>query len=330
MIDKRRVYLRADADKTIGFGHFTRSLALADMLKDEFDCTFFTQTPTDYQRREVGKVCKLVELPADDTKFSLFLDVLQGDEIVFLDNYFFSSQYQQLIKKVKGCKLVCMGGNDRHYYSDVLINYTDLKPDDFSIESYTKLCSGIDWALLRRPFWNRDECFENRPVPERINRIAVCFGGTDPFSVTEAVVEHLQKNLLDAEIHLIVTDSFGRERIEDLSKGGVIVHTNASACEIVAVFNSADVAVLSTSSIALEALALQTPVIAGYYIDNQKRMYETLNGGNYIFGTGDLLAPSANERIEACVKQLPVGQVNKNIFNISGIKDKYADLFKSL
>ena len=45
----QKIYLRADASAAIGYGHFIRTLALADMLKDDFDCTFFTCHPTSYQ-----------------------------------------------------------------------------------------------------------------------------------------------------------------------------------------------------------------------------------------------------------------------------------------
>ena len=89
--DKTKVYIRADASDQIGFGHFIRSLALVEMLKDEFDCTFFTQEPNDFQKEEVSKVCKLTELHADDTKLDDFLNCLTGDEIVVLDNYFYTS-----------------------------------------------------------------------------------------------------------------------------------------------------------------------------------------------------------------------------------------------
>ena len=33
----RKIYFRADAGVDIGYGHFTRTLALADMLKDDFE-----------------------------------------------------------------------------------------------------------------------------------------------------------------------------------------------------------------------------------------------------------------------------------------------------
>ena len=32
----QKIYFRADASATIGYGHFIRTLALADMLKDDF------------------------------------------------------------------------------------------------------------------------------------------------------------------------------------------------------------------------------------------------------------------------------------------------------
>ena len=88
MRQKRKIYFRADAGPEIGYGHYIRSLALADMLKQDFDCTMYTQTPTDYQLRECESVCPIVVLPNDDSKFDKFLEYLHGDEIVVLDNYF--------------------------------------------------------------------------------------------------------------------------------------------------------------------------------------------------------------------------------------------------
>lgn len=46
MVSYKKIYFRADASAQIGYGHFIRTLAIADMLKSEFDCTFFTVSPT--------------------------------------------------------------------------------------------------------------------------------------------------------------------------------------------------------------------------------------------------------------------------------------------
>ena len=123
MKQKRKIYFRADAGPNIGYGHYIRSLALADMLKQDFDCTMFTQVPTDYQLRECETVCPIVALPDDESKFQKFLEYLKGDEIVVLDNYFYTTDYQRAIK-AKGCKLVCIDDiHDKHYVADVVINH---------------------------------------------------------------------------------------------------------------------------------------------------------------------------------------------------------------
>ena len=56
-MQKRKIFFRADASTTIGYGHFIRTLALADMLKNDFNCTFFTQSPSTYQQ---GRLIKCV------------------------------------------------------------------------------------------------------------------------------------------------------------------------------------------------------------------------------------------------------------------------------
>ena len=76
---KKRILFRADANVQIGYGHFVRTLALADMLKDDFECVFYTQEPTEYQRQAVGEVCDLVALPSDETKLDVFLSCLSGN-----------------------------------------------------------------------------------------------------------------------------------------------------------------------------------------------------------------------------------------------------------
>lgn len=52
----KKNYFRADAGAAIGYGHFVRTLALADMLKADFACTFFTCHPTAYQIGEMEQV----------------------------------------------------------------------------------------------------------------------------------------------------------------------------------------------------------------------------------------------------------------------------------
>ena len=139
----KKIYFRADASATIGYGHFIRTLALADMLKDDFDCTFFTCHPTSYQVSEMEKVCPFVTLQ-EEAHYDEFLSSLQGDEIVVLDNYFFTTDYQRAIKQ-KGCRLVCVDDmHDKHYVADVVINHGQTNPALFDVN----FTPGSVWDLI--------------------------------------------------------------------------------------------------------------------------------------------------------------------------------------
>ena len=39
----KKILFRADGNEEIGYGHVIRSLALADMLKENFECIFVTR-----------------------------------------------------------------------------------------------------------------------------------------------------------------------------------------------------------------------------------------------------------------------------------------------
>ena len=179
----KKIYFRADADSQIGYGHFIRSLALADMLKDDFDCVFFTKSPTIYQQEEVAKVCKLVELPDSDDRFDLFIDMLCGDEIVVLDNYFYTIDYQCKIK-AKGCKLVCIDDfQDKAIYCDLLINTSVAELTDLPLVNATNKLLGLKWSLLRKEF-RQNNCL----LSGTIKRAMICFGGADTLNLTQRAI----------------------------------------------------------------------------------------------------------------------------------------------
>lgn len=270
MPSKRKIYFRADAGPNIGYGHYIRSLALADMLKQDFDCTMFTQTPTEYQINEAKDVCPIVVLPNDDTKFDKFLEYLHGDEIVVLDNYFFTTDYQRAIK-AKGCQLVCIDDmHDKHYVADVVLNHGCDDPSLFDKEEYTHLCLGFDYALLRRPF------LESHNNIERQNGLfVVCFGGSDPHNLTRKYVEHLIMSQGVLQVVAVVGDRYQyRDTLSNISN--VEVRSCLSASEMANLFRNAEAVVCSASTTAYEAIACGAKVYAGWYVDNQKEFYKML------------------------------------------------------
>lgn len=317
-MSKRKIYFRADAGAEIGYGHFIRTLALADMLKEDFECVFVTQAPTEYQKSEVAKVCPLIALPATDEKFGLFLDMLAGDEIVVLDNYFYDTDYQRQIK-AKGCKLVCIDDtHDKHYVADVVINHGLTDPRLFDAENYTKFCLGLEWALLRKPFLQTEVC----ATRERGHWI-IGFGGADIFNLTEKYMAMLQDCPDVLRVTAIVGDAYKyKDRLVRYNK--VTVVRNQTAEQMTDLFGRAACAILSASTVTIEALACGCPVVAGYYVDNQKEFYEDMHRKGYITGVGDLITSDNIIYPENKWKLLR----RKEIFG--RIPERYIQLFKTL
>ena len=266
-MSKQKIYFRADAGTGIGYGHFTRSLALADMLKSDFECTMFTQEPTPYQISEAEKVCPLVSFPADESKFEKFLEYLTGEEIVVLDNYFYTTEYQQQIKD-RGCKLVCIDDiHDRHFVADEVI--TSLK-----------------YAMLRPAF------FEKRTVNKIPGSWLITIGGLDEPNVTEKMVRMLQMQGI-TQLTAIVGDGYQYQN--SLAACDIRVLSRLSAEKMASTFAQTENVVCCASTVCYEALSQECHVYAGWYVDNQEEIYRLLAESNYIEPLGNLLELSSIE-----------------------------------
>lgn len=289
---KRKIFFRADAGQSIGYGHFIRTLALADMLKDDFDCVFYTQAPTEYQIGELNKVCAYVSLPSDDSRFQLFLDALREGEIVVLDNYFYTTDYQRRIKE-RGCKLVCIDDmHDKHYVADAVVNHGPAMPDDFDCEPYTQLCLGNQWSLLRKPF------LEPLRSNKRENRLIVCFGGADPQHLTDKVVTMLIELNTPYEMTVILGET---AYLSEENRKRVVVKNKLTAQQMAELFETSLVGILPSSSVRIEAVSRGLKVICGYFVDNQQIGFErSLKQGDVlpVYNFNELTAAKLQQALE--------------------------------
>ena len=319
----RKIYFRADAGANIGYGHFVRTLALADMLNDNFDCTFFTQTPTNYQRTEVAKVCKLVDLPSDDSKFDLFLNYLTGEEIVVLDNYFFTTDYQRQIK-IRGCKLVCIDDiHDKHYVADVVINHGVVNSFDFDTESYTRLCLGFDWLLLRKPFI---ELIEKENYKARTNKVVFAFGASDMYNLTDYVANILNENNIQSIG--IIGDGF-KHRTKKYKN--VRFFKNISDRDVADLFSLSEYAILPASSMCLEAISCGTKLLTGYFVDNQKEFARYMTNNGYAYDLGNMSLVSFENKLREVLFQIENSNISITpLIFPKGTQDRFINLFHAL
>ncbi len=323
----RKIFFRADAGPNIGYGHFIRSLALADMLKDDFDCVFYTVEPSDYQIRELRKVCPYISL-SEETKFEDFLSCLYGSEIVVLDNYFYTTEYQKQIKE-KGCKLVCIDDmHDRHYVADVVINHAyGCHKEDYSVEPYTQLCLGLNYALLRKPFLDL-----NVKTNHYQNRVLICYGGLDVHNLTCKTILSLDDVIENYQVEVIVGAAFSaKDELLELAKKNtnIHVHTALSAEEMSTLMRESQIAFLSASSVLWEAIFCGCKIIYGYYVDNQMDICRNV-GNNSSLGlsyVGDLREVTSDTLKKTFLKA--DDSDNKVVFKKPDVRSHYLALYNS-
>jgi UDP-2,4-diacetamido-2,4,6-trideoxy-beta-L-altropyranose hydrolase len=283
-----KVFIRADGNSEIGLGHVIRSLALAEMLKEEFDCIFVTRFVTDYINTEAHEVCKdVIKLPEADEHFETFLSLLSGNEIVVLDNYFFTTEYQQKIKD-KGCKLVCIDDmHDKHFVADVVINHGGgVKKEDYSTEPYTQLYLGTEYAIIRPEFLKQKSNADS-------SSILICFGGSDIHNATLEALNLLEEKQFSRDCHVVTGDAFLYQqklgKFIETSELKINAHNNLSAREMANLMTECRYAICQPSTVSYEYLSRRGgELYLKLTADNQKDIYDFYIESGIAFAVSEL------------------------------------------
>ncbi|MBW8049388.1 MAG: UDP-2,4-diacetamido-2,4,6-trideoxy-beta-L-altropyranose hydrolase [Cytophagales bacterium] len=256
------------------------------MLNEEFDCVFLIQKPTHYLISQINEVCsKVYELPKSSNYLTEAGDIadkyLQGNEIVVLDGYDFDTAYQKAIKQ-KGNKLVCIDDiHTNHFVADLVINHSGgIKAEEYSIEPYTKLCLGTEYALLRKPFL--EEAKKKRKIDE-IKNVFICFGGSDNYNITGKAVEACLGISKIKRINVVIGSiNKNREELDALLKNNkntdrVYLYSSLTAKQMAELMKRCQLGISSASSIAYEICSVGMGLICGAYVDNQKNINDFLS-----------------------------------------------------
>lgn len=301
-MNKKRVYLRADGNSSIGFGHMSRTLSLASMLKDEFNCIFVSCS--DAFEKEASEYCNERVTLNEENHFTDFLAMLSADDIIVLDNYFFDGEYQKKIKDI-GCKLVCIDDiHTTHFYADVVINHAEgINPEHYSCEPYSMLYTGYKYALLRPEFTQAAQLV----MPESDKEgVVICIGGGDPLHLTPKFVEILRKIGYKGTITAITNES-----IADCS-----TRYGLSASEMVQVFQNHYFGILPASTVAIEACACRLPFACGFFVVNQTNIYAALEKMNMCLPLKDIsIAENIEEKLKIMLNKIQDSSVLADISN---------------
>jgi len=273
-----KIFFRADGNTEIGLGHIIRCCAIADILRNDFECTFFARQPSEYLKQEISKAgARLIEMPLYNSFEAEAIDwagTLTGTEVIVLDGYHFETIYQKYIKE-RGCRLVCI--DDIHAYpfvSDIVINHAGgTKIENYNSEFYTQHYLGFKYSLLRKAF------MVQRTKKATKNALLICLGGSDPQNDTLQVWQK-SIGLGFSVIHILVGNGYTFRPILEASvcKCNVetFIHQNLSAEEVAELMQECSYSVLSPSSIALEYMNFNGIVFLHQIADNQTHLKKYL------------------------------------------------------
>ncbi len=316
-MNKRKLFLWADANNELGYGHFIRTSTLAQMMVNDFDCTFFTTSPNVYQLNILNSICHYESLPSEENRFELFLEKLSSEVTVFLDGYFFDSVFQKRVRE-KCRMLVCMADTINYFNSDAVIGYI-IPKEQIKLSNETKYYCGLEWILLRQPFTE----IAKRKKKEEIKSITICLGGTDQFMLTEKVVDLINSRF---SLAVNVVSSFSHDRKKMIESKGCNVYSNLDAKSLCELFLNSDIVVASASTTAIESIAIGVPTIIGYYVDNQRLMYSYLVENAYAKGVGDLFSNQLDKILNEAI--LNIDTISRRLI-INQSKEKYIELFSN-
>jgi len=328
---KTQVFLRADGNASIGFGHLMRTLAFASNLKDVADLLLFVRDPDDLAK----KTCisydiefqDISRLPLEDE--ADYIASRAGDKaIVFLDGYAFDEEYQTKIIQ-KGCFLVCMDDHqDRRYLANCIINVAELTdPSLVQKPIYSKLVFGFRYALIRPEFSRDDSPIKN------LSQMFICFGGgkeTLPYirkSIQAIYLSQKRFNKVVIVTNQVLLEDINKIISDENSIDSIEVKHSLKAKEMAVVLMNSSLAICSSSTVALECRAMNLTTICGYFVENQINIYNNLVKQQEIFPAQNLNETSAKQLSELIVKaEESEDNLKESIFNLSHIRKNYQKL----
>lgn len=278
------ILFRAEGNASTGLGHIYRVLSLIDMIQE----TTWNYSLIVHKKSCVEIIPKHINIDSidDDTdEFSLFLKYKKaGFKLLILDGYQFNSVYQKKAKDL-GFKILYIDDLCEEFmYADAVINHcAGLKQSNFQKSQYTRLFLGPPYAILRKSFLDFNHSLNKNKAT---NQIFINFGGADPMNISAKVLPWIVELDVFNKI-IVVTGKAYQKQLEDSKNDKVLFYQNIEAQQMANLIATSSLAIVPASTVLYEVCAINKPVISGYYVENQEKIYKGFLNERLIDGIGD-------------------------------------------
>lgn len=286
----KKIIFRADGNAVIGLGHLYRIIAVIEMLKNDYDFILATKStsalaiiPNNFNVKLIPDTLDIVSEP--DWLKQHFSPT---EYIIFADGYQFNAKYQKELKAYKYQLIYIDDLVEKGMCADVVINHAPLvKPSNYYASEVSFFGLGTKYALLRPSFLKSTS--QHRKINE-VDTAFVCFGGADKLNLSLKITLALLDTSFTKEIHIVLGQAYMHDELLDFKNNTnkkITVHQNLSEVELVDVMSSCNFAIVPTSTIFYELCCVRMPVLGGYFVENQKQIYDAMAQEQVILEAGD-------------------------------------------
>lgn len=291
-----RLLLRAACGAGVGYGHLMRLAGVADLFTENEPVSLLLDESVAAAARAVldGRFSILIIprlSPQDEAKW-LCANFLDRSDMLVLDGYEFDFAYQSAVRR--SChSLVVFDDCVQHAFdADLLINAAGYPKGEEPATS-AELLSGPQYIAVRREFIEKETGHDAQSK----GMLVLSFGAIDSAGIGLRIVQAVEDNKEIHSIHLL-TSEFApsyellveRQRRNPECRVSLFLHANCPAAEIASLYSECQVAIVSSSMSVYEACFSPCVVGTGYWVENQKRVYESLVDAGVVTGLGDLLS----------------------------------------
>lgn len=294
-----KIIFRTDGGEKIGLNHLIRCAALAEMLREHYECVLAIRAPNPSALQFVGGVFhSIISLPdVENYEGDELVSHLHAGDIVVLDGIQFQTDYQKKI--LRHCKIVCIDDlHNHHIVADAVINHAEgILPKDYSTDEHTRFYLGARYALIRKPFIKAAIGNSELSIA---NRAMIHIGGNDFHNTTQKVLSALVKTEMVNEMEVVISKlnpniSLLQDFIYAKRKTTkILLCKNLPGDELCDLMKTCRYMICAANNVLFEACAVGMKIISGYTSPAQMNILHGFVAKGAVNNFGNFLTEDEN------------------------------------
>jgi UDP-2,4-diacetamido-2,4,6-trideoxy-beta-L-altropyranose hydrolase len=277
---------RCDGGPTIGAGHLSRCLTLADALAHAgWSCRFLVNEAAPSVLPRLARSQHAVELLAEDARRTV--PDIDADLLV-IDHYGLGADFERACRTKVALVMAIDDIPLREHDCDILLNQNSEAKEAGKVRLYL---SGRIYALLAPDFaLRREASLQRRQNTAGVERIFISFGSSDPDDLAGRAAQAISDASLPVAMDIAVSSvSPNAENLRSLAgRPGSRICLHFDADNVPLLMAQADIAIGAAGTTTWERCCLGLPSLVYVCADNQAEIAATIEAS----GAGVLLGRS--------------------------------------